>query len=52
VIYTLEARPRMASPHVLARALIGHDANDLLEEVRLEMLRRVQLGAWSPGDDD
>lgn len=52
VIYTLEARPRSASPHTLMRMLIGHDASELLEQVRVEMLRRVQATPWRPDDDD
>jgi len=40
VQYTLEARPMAAMPRQLARAWIRHAARDLLQEVRVEMIRR------------
>ena len=49
VRYTLDARPRVATPSMLARMLISHDAAELLEQVRAEMLRR---SAHAPADKD
>ncbi|HEV8266060.1 MAG TPA: SRPBCC family protein [Gemmatimonadales bacterium] len=39
VTYTLEARPR-SSPPLFARSILASNARGLLEQVRLEMLRR------------
>jgi len=44
VTYTLEARPR-SSPPLFARAILASNARGLLEQVRLEMLRRVRTAA-------
>ncbi|HTM57283.1 MAG TPA: SRPBCC family protein [Candidatus Udaeobacter sp.] len=38
--YALEARPVIAMPHVLGRSWMGHEARELLAEVRAEMIRR------------
>jgi len=40
VRYALEARPKMAMPHVLGRGMISRNVHDLLGQVEAEMLRR------------
>jgi hypothetical protein len=44
VTYTLEARPR-SSPPFFARSIVASNARGLLEEVRLEMLRRERTAS-------
>ncbi len=41
VRYTLEARPR-SSPPLFAKSIMSSNARDLLEQVRLEILRRAR----------
>ena len=45
VSYALEARLITAMPHGLGRGLMGHQARDLLEQVRAEMVRRATTGS-------
>ncbi|HVP71713.1 MAG TPA: SRPBCC family protein [Gemmatimonadaceae bacterium] len=40
VSYALDARPTAAMPHGFGCTLMGHEAKDLLEQVRAEMIRR------------
>jgi carbon monoxide dehydrogenase subunit G len=44
VTYTLQARPR-SSPPFFARSILASNARGLLEQVRLEMLRRGRVAA-------
>ena len=47
VAYSLVARPIDAMPHALGRGLMGHQARELLEQVRAEMVRRAGPAAGS-----
>jgi hypothetical protein len=42
--YSLEARPVIAMPHALGRGWMGHEAHELLVQVRAEMIRRERVG--------
>jgi hypothetical protein len=44
VAYAVDARPRTAVPHMIARGLLSGSAQSLLAQVRAEMLRRCPPG--------
>ena len=41
VLYTLDATPRTAAPHWIARSMMSHAASDLLKQVHAEVERRA-----------